>query len=238
MTVLSWSSSTILIGGIATLGIYSFLIKENSFFRFFEHLFIGLAAGFVPILTIKNLLWPRIIEPMFGLNITVYPDGTSSAEYQPLYLLYLAPMAFGLLYYCIYSKKFSWLAKLAIGFSLGASAGLYFKGFFAEMLPQLASSFKPLLVFEAGHISWAATRDNLIFIFTLLTVMYYFFFTFRSKSEDNKFLSTSGRWLMMLCFGAFFGSTVMARMALLVERLQFLLIDWTAEIHRIVVAML
>ena len=30
----------------------------------------------------------------------------------------------------------------------------------------------------------------------------------------------------MVCFGAFFGSTVMARMALLVERLQFLLIDW------------
>ena len=30
----------------------------------------------------------------------------------------------------------------------------------------------------------------------------------------------------MVCFGAFFGSTVMARTALLVERVQFLLIDW------------
>ncbi len=34
----------------------------------------------------------------------------------------------------------------------------------------------------------------------------------------------------MVCFGAFFGSTVMARMALLVERVGFLLIDWRAVV--------
>jgi hypothetical protein len=31
---------------------------------------------------------------------------------------------------------------------------------------------------------------------------------------------------MMVCFGAFFGSTVMARMALLVERIGFMTIEW------------
>ena len=31
---------------------------------------------------------------------------------------------------------------------------------------------------------------------------------------------------MMITFGAFFGSTVMARMALLIDRLQFLTRDW------------
>lgn len=236
--IFSWTTWTVLVGGVATIAIYSFLVKENPFFRFFEHLFIGIAAGFLPILTIKNLLWPKVIEPMFGLHVVVYPDGTLSEPYQPLYLLYLAPMAFGLLYYCIYSRKFGWLAKLAIGFSLGASAGLFFKGFFAEMIPQLVGSFKPLVVFEDGVFSLSGTRDNLIFIFTLLTVMYYFFFTFRRKSEDNVLLSTSGRWLMMVCFGAFFGSTVMARMALLVERLQFLLIDWSSEVSRIAMAVM
>jgi hypothetical protein len=32
--------------------------------------------------------------------------------------------------------------------------------------------------------------------------------------------------MLMGCFGAFFGSTIMARMALLVERLDFLIHDW------------
>jgi hypothetical protein len=65
--------------------------------------------------------------------------------------------------------------------------------------------------------------------------MYYFFFSFRPSEGQklSKFLpaiSASGRWLMMVCFGAYFGSTVMARMALLVERLQFLLTDWKSAL--------
>jgi hypothetical protein len=35
-----------------------------------------------------------------------------------------------------------------------------------------------------------------------------------------------GRWLLMVSFGAFFGNTVMTRMAVFLERLQFLLRDW------------
>jgi hypothetical protein len=35
-----------------------------------------------------------------------------------------------------------------------------------------------------------------------------------------------GRWLMMIAFGAMFGSTVMARMSLFIGRLSFLFGDW------------
>lgn len=230
-----WTIITILMGGVATLAIFSFLIGENPFYRFFEHLFIGIAAGYVPVYTIRNNLWPRVLEPMLGAHIVVFPDGTLSSQYQPLTLLYIFPMLFGLLYYFIYSQRYSWLAKLVIGFSLGASAGLTFKGFFAEMIPQLVSSFKPLVVFSAdGAFSAAESFNNIVFVFTLLSVMYYFFFSFRAKGRNLNFVSRSGRWLMMICFGAFFGSTVMARLALLVERLQFLLGDWLGVIRGLI----
>lgn len=222
----AWIVATVLVGGIATLAIFSFLIKENPFFRFFEHLFIGIAAGLGVVLTVKNFLWPKILVPLFGLHIVVFPDGTVSGEYNRGYLMYLAPMAFGLLYYFIYSRKHSWLAKLAIGLSLGASGGLAFQGFFNQMLPQLQSSFKPLVVFSAAGPDWWPSFNNSFFVFTLLCVMYYFFFSFRRSSKSMERLSAGGRWLMMVCFGAYFGSTVMARMALLVERLQFLLGEW------------
>lgn len=207
---------TVITAGVATLAMYSFLIKENPVFRFFEHLFIGIAAGLGPVLAVKEFLWPKIFAPMFGADLITCPDGTVIEPYNPLTLLYLIPFFFGLLYYFIYSRKFGWLAKIVIGFSLGAGSGLAFKGFFAEMIPQLASSFKPL-----------TNISNIVFVFTLISVMYYFFFTFRGdSSRSGKVISTSGRYLMMICFGAFFGSTVMARMALLVERLQFLIQDW------------
>jgi hypothetical protein len=143
-------------------------------------------------------------------------------------------MCFGLLYYFIYSTRHSWLSKLAIGFALGYSGGLSFKGFFAEMVPQLTSSFKPLLVRSSDGFNWFASIENTFFVFTLLAVMYYFFFTFRRKSTVGDGVAISGRWLMMVCFGAFFGSTVMARMALLVERLQFLIHDWWGELSLLI----
>lgn len=237
---MSWETGAILTGGVATIAIYSFLISENRFYRFFEHLYIGLAAGFLPVFAIKNFLWPQIIQPMLGAPIYHYPDGTVSQEYDPRLLLYLLPMGFGLFYYFIYSKRFGWLAKLAIGFALGYSAGLTFKGFFAQMLPQFQASFKTVLVDRGGEI--AADPDlhtiggifvfeHIFFVVTLLSVMYYFYFTFRRKTQAGVAFAATGRMLMMVCFGAFFGSTVMAREALLVERLQFLLVTWAREIQ-------
>lgn len=225
-----WDTATVILGGICTLAIFSFLIRENPFYRFFEHLFIGIAAGFLPIFTIKDFLWPRVLAPMSGFTTVQYPDGTYAEPYQPLYLLYIAPMLFGLLYYFLYSRKYSWLAKVVIGFSLGYSAGLTFKGFFAEMLPQLTSSFKPLIVLGEGGIDWTSSANNCFFVVTLFSVMYYFFFSFRRDSGSSKAVSNTGRMLMMICFGAFFGSTVMARMALLVERMHFLLVEWANAI--------
>jgi hypothetical protein len=230
---MSWEAATILCGGIATLAIYSFLFGENPFYRVFEHLFIGIAAGFVPILTIKNFLWPNVLEPMLGFSVMQYPDGTYAQPYQPLYLLYLVPLLFGLLYYALYIPRYAWLAKLVIGFSLGYTAGLTFKGFFAEMIPQVVGSFKPLVVFEGSSILIWQSLSNALFVYTLVAVLAYFFFTFKQDGPILARVRVSGRWLMMICFGAFFGSTIMARMALLVERLQFLLGEWAEQISNL-----
>ncbi|HMO01396.1 MAG TPA: hypothetical protein PKD37_04555 [Oligoflexia bacterium] len=228
-----WQILTVLVGGIATIAIYSFLLGENRFYRFFEHLFVGMAAGFLPIFSLRYTLWPNVIEPLLGSDYFLFPDGTTSAEYHWTRLLYIAPMIFGLLYYFIFSNRYGWLAKLVIGFSLGAGAGLSFQGFFSEIVPQLASSLRPLIVFSGEQASFDVLEsfNNIFFTVTLLSVLTYFFFSFQfaggglAEKSFNK-IKTAGRLLMMICFGAFFGSTVMARLALLTERLQFLIYDF------------
>ncbi len=223
----------ILIGGFGTLAIYSYLWRENAVYRFFEHLFIGIAAGFGIVETVKNFLWPKILSPMFGYNQLALPDGTVIESYHSLYLLYIAPMLFGLLYYTIYSAKYSWLSKVVIAFSLGTAGGMAFEGFFNRILPQVVSTFKPLVVLQDQKIDWGTSLSNLVFVLTFLLVMNYFFFSFRQEGKAAKFMNRSGRWLMMICFGAFFGSTVMARMALLVERVDFMLGDWWQAIQQL-----
>ncbi len=217
----------IFVGGICTLAVFSFLWRENGVYRFFEHLFIGIATGVGIVLGIKNFFWPSVIVPLLGLDIVAYPDGTLSKTYDYTNLWFVAAIILGLFYYTIYSARFNWLAKLSIGISLGAGAGLYFKGFFQEMIPQLQSSIVPLVVFSPERsIDLGRSFSNWVFVITLTSAIYYFFFTFRRKGAGGERLATTGRWLMMVCFGAFFGSTVMARLAILVERIQFLLSDW------------
>jgi hypothetical protein len=210
----------ILIGGAATLAIFSFLFKENRFYRFFEHLYLGVATAISTMAVVKTFIWPKVIVPLFGLNRIIFPDGTYAEPYNYNYLFLLLPIVFGLLYYFILSPRFSWLAQLVIGFQLGVSAGLAFQGTFNEMLPQIYDSFRPLYV--PGDA--AATFSNLFFIAAMAATFMYFFFTFKRKpGGPSDKVAWFGRSVMMGCFGAFFGSTIMARMALLVERLEFLI---------------
>lgn len=215
-------TATIIFAGIGTLAIFSFLIKENPFYRFFEHLFIGVAAGLLPILTIRNLLYPNVIGPLIGADVQVFPDGEVADPYNYWNLLFIIPLFIGLFYYAVFIPSVSWLSRLVIGISLGYSAGLSIKGFFAEMVPQVLSSFKPLYV--PGELG--ESINNCIFVLTLLLVIYYFFCTFKGDSLTHNRARYTGRLLLMVCFGAFFGSTVMARMALLVERMNFLVGEW------------
>ena len=214
---------TILLGGLSTLAIFSFLYRENPVYRFFEHFYIGIATGISTIASIKFFIWPQVFKPLLGYDLVPLPDGTFTAPYNKLQLLLIIPMAFGLLYYFILSKRHNWIAQIVIGFSLGIGGGMAFKATFNALFPQLVDSFRPLFI--PGDIS--QSFSNIIFSLTLISAFSYFFFTFkRTRGGLVERSANLGRWLMMGCFGAFFGATIMARMALLVERLSFLINDW------------
>ena len=258
----------VFLGGVCTIAIFSFLYKENPLFRIFEHFFIGIATSWGIIATIREFLWPKILKPMLGFDRILLPDGSYAEPYNALYLLYLLPMAFGMLYYCILTKRHAWLAQLVIGFSFGVGAGLAFRGIFTQLLPQVFDSWRPLIVFDsyldpayalnafanwktaegpfvaisllpdalrqsfAWTLLWGKTLSNWLFLLTLCTSLSYFFFTFKRRAGGLvERSSTVGRWMLMGCFGAFFGSTIMARMALLVERLEFLINRWLPSIE-------
>ncbi len=70
--------------------------------------------------------------------------------------------------------------------------------------------------------------NNLLFLFIVISVMTYFFFSFEQKGPVAG-VARMGRYLLMFAFGAIFGSTVMARMSLLIGRTDFLINDWIRQ---------
>lgn len=211
-------------GALCTLGLYSVLYKENRIYRLFEHIFLGLATGFMVSNTWTDVLLPKWWVPMWDKGRWWFVFALSA----------------GLLYYFIYSKKYNWMARLIIGFFLGVASGQTFQGFINDTWPQIPATFKPLVAHPAvpaaaGHpairaVTWPDAINNLIFLIVLVCVMSYFFFSFEQKHVALRGSAKLGRWLMMFAFGAIFGSTMMARLALLIDRMYYLTNDFATAL--------
>jgi hypothetical protein len=200
------ASLAVWLAAIATLAIYSILYRENVVFRLAEHIFIGLATGYGFYIVITQVLIPKWWTPMVG-------EGR---------WYWMFAFLMGTMFYSVYSKRFTWMNRIAVGVWMGLSAGLGIVGFITGIAPQLQASFKPLWSTTAPYVQF----NNLVFFITIVTVMSYFFFSFEQRNPVVKGSARLGRWLLMVAFGAIFGNTVMARMSLLIERLQFLLTQW------------
>lgn len=221
------------VGVICTLGLYSVLYRETKVYRFFEHMFLGLAAGFSLVAlwteTLKSVWWDKMVGQ-------VDADGKVTSMGYPLYIL-LLPI--GLMAYFVFSKKSNWMSRIPIGIILGLWAGQQADNWIKTFWPQIYGSMKPIVpnTFDPIFVPGGAANipnavyvtqavNNVIFLVTLLSVMSYFFFSFEIKSRFLKGTTTLGRWLLMIGFGAIFGSTVMTRFTLLIDRMYFVFIEF------------
>ncbi|HHY68843.1 MAG TPA: hypothetical protein PLB36_03820 [Bacillota bacterium] len=191
------------IAAIATIGILSFAFKDNPLYRLVENVYVGVSAGHALVLG-----WINIRDQGIGPLID---DGDWSL---------LVPIALGILLYTRFFKKISWLSRFPLAMLVGIGTGLAIRGTIgSQIVNQIKSTILPL-----------NSINNAIIIFGTLGVLIYFFFS-REHTGPLKHVSTFGRCIMMVSFGAAFGSTVMGRMALLINRLHFLYANWLGIIR-------
>jgi hypothetical protein len=193
------------IGAFLTLMIFSFLYKDNPFYKFAEHLFVGVANGYYIVFYWQNALMPNLFEPL--------SDGN---------LVYLVPLLLGLMYFARFIPKIGWLVRIPIGFMIGWGAGISIPAYFqAFVLKQLEGTIITPQSFKNPIDGvWAV----IILIGVICTLVYFYF----SKEHKGilKPVSRLGILFIMIGFGASFGYTVMARVSLLIGRIQFLLGPW------------
>ena len=219
------------LAAIVTLGIYSYLWNDNKLYRMLLNVMIGLGVGYSFIVIWKNVLGPLWWQPMCR-GFSAIAHGFAPGSVNALWIL----VGFlGTLWYFQFSRRYLWLSRIVIGMTLGAGAGMTFKQQFLLNAPQITDSFRPLVARADGTpllngssapVSFWMSLNNIIFVGTIVCVMVYFLFSFEHKSAPIRGAAKAGRWLLMISFGAFFGNTVMTRMAVFLERLQFLANDW------------
>ncbi|MEW6687205.1 MAG: hypothetical protein AB1393_13550 [Candidatus Edwardsbacteria bacterium] len=194
------------IAAFLTLAIFSFLYKDNPFYRFAEHIYVGVSVGFTLIYFWAFDIRPMLWEPLWR-------------EHQ--YIL-LIPAGLGLLMLTRFIPSIAWISRWPISFTVGMGAGLSISAVIQGiLLPQMQSTLLPLWVKENPLVS----LNNLILVVGVITTISYFYFSREHKGALAK-SARVGIVFIMISLGASFGYTVMARISLLIGRVHFLLADW------------
>ncbi|GAB4324616.1 MAG: hypothetical protein Kow0074_17710 [Candidatus Zixiibacteriota bacterium] len=198
------------VAAFLTLSIFSFLYKDNPFYKFAEHLMVGVSAGYWVILLFYNTLLPNAVQPLF----------TEGKWY------YIIPLVLGLLMWTRLFKKTAWISRYPLAFYLGIATGVAIPlEMKAKVIEQLYGSVGLVTQMHAMDAGFGTVINNVIILVGVLSSLIYFFFSKEHTGITGR-VSQLGIGVLMIGFGASFGFTVMARVSLLIERIQFLLFEW------------
>ena len=208
-----------------TLATFSFLYKDNPFYKFAEHLVVGTSAGYFVIILWHNGLVPNLFRRLAdGSVFKLWLDSSNP--------WYLVPAILGMLMWTRFSKKYAWVSRWPMALYIGISTGIVVplemsnrvnKQLYATMIDIDWANF-----FGHGYFNLLDVTSGfsqvLIFVGVIAGLIYFFF----SKAHTGIFggIATFGIWILMIGFGASFGFTVMARISLFINRMQFLDLNW------------
>ncbi len=200
------------VAALFTLAIFSFLYKDNPFYKLAEHIFAGLSAGYYIGLIWESVIIQQLWDPMLAGSWWL-----------------IIPGLLGVLMFARLWPRFSWLSRIALAFVMGNTAGIFLiTQLHGVVLPQMQATMLSL-----GTVNgFASALLAIIVVVGVVSTLIYFYFS----KEHTGVLGVTARvgiWFIMVSFGAHFGYTVMARISLLIGRVYFLANQWLPSFKHI-----
>lgn len=210
------------VGFVMTLLVLSYLLGDNPAFRIAGSLLIGVAAGYVAVVVIYQVVWPKLLLPVIS----------GSMEQK---LLALAPLLLGALLIFKVSGTLGRIGNISMAYLVGAGAAVAVTGaVMGTLFPQVNAS---IAAFGANAPGYETTdpvlqilEAGVILIGTISTLVY---FVFGGKSKEGapttrpvwvEAIANIGGVFIAITFGALFAGVLLASLSALVERVSFI---WT-----------
>lgn len=145
--------------GFFTLALFSFLYKDNPFYKLAEHAFVGISAAYWMVVAFWSTIVPNLLGKLFPLPIkfSLLPqldvddvvttlatkswfaglvnyesaagDGLTASWWQLMNLPYIIPLILGVMLLWRLSPKGGWIARWPLAFILGTTAGIRMTGY-------------------------------------------------------------------------------------------------------------
>jgi len=205
------------LGFLLTILIFSYLLGDNPFFRLAIHIFIGVSAAYVAIVTINNVLIPRLILPLIN----------GSEGDRLLSLLLLIPSLFLLTKATPLRKAGNWSVAILVGIGAAAAIGGAVTG---TLFPQILGTINSIdpSAYSISINRWDQVINGFIIILgTVTTLLYFHFGTLEKPGQPSERphiiekISQIGKVFLAITFGALFAGVYLSSLAALVERLSF-----------------
>jgi hypothetical protein len=232
----TWDHLGIWIAALLTLAVYSFLYSDNPLFRLAEHLFVGVSAAYSTVIFFHGPVKDHLIYPAVRLayeclalvHLQAFAMSKPVANVTVDFRLWLLPipLILGFMIFGRFFRGWEWLSRWPIAFMVGFGAGSVIPVTVqANILAQAQGTIDPFLPKPGVTLGAPEQLGNWILALAVLTTLSYFYFSAPHRGWLGR-SSRVGVWFLMIAFGAGFGNTVMARVALLIGRMQFLIHDW------------
>ncbi len=204
-----------------TLLIFSVVIGDNPLYRLALHVLIGVTLAYALVVGWSSVLQPRLVAPLLS---------GSAAER----LVALMPLALGALLLSKTSARVGRLGHIAVAFLIGVGAAVAIGGaVLGTLLPQAGAataSLNPFPLDTRGGAAWTALWALIGSVTALLA------FTFtdgRWRTGEGSppsfalrlpsLAARVGRLFLMVAFGSLYAGALIATIAVLAERVAFVL---------------
>jgi hypothetical protein len=216
------------VGFFLTLLVFSYLLGDNPLFRLAVHLFIGVAAGYAAIITLYNVLLPRLVLPLLS--------GETEQRILALVLLLLSVLLLTKV-----SPYLAGIGSLPMAFLVGVGAAVAINGAMrGTLLPQTLASinlFDLRLAADSGESPWMRLINGSIILVGTLSTLATFHFGARPRRSTSakgepaaapqrtfwiEVIAALGQVFIAITFGVLLAGVYSASLSALIERLYFL----------------
>jgi len=216
------------IAAILTICIFSFLYEDNPLYKFAEHLFVGVSAGYIIATTYRNVILPNLFGNIKTGVLSVFQAINQGGIVNWKALSFILAGVMGLMLLMKLLPRINWIARWPLSFMVGIASGLgIVLTMEALILKQIDATVVKLAIFtSANQIDWSQTIQNWLIVIGVCSGLIYFYFSKEHKGFFFGTISRVGIFTLMIAFGAAFGYTVMARVSLLIGRMLFFRDIW------------
>lgn len=190
----------VLLGAALTLMCYSFVYRDNLFFKLAEHMLVGVTIGYTLAVGLKTLR-DSLIIPFIGGE-----------------LLLIIPLITGLLLFTRLTPKYAHLSRWGIAIMAGVGSGVAVRTSVGIMIiPQILLASKPLSAADP-----VKSLNQLIILLGLISVLVFFVFTFLGRKSVST-VGRLGRYFLMTTFGVVIAGDLIGNMSFIQDRTKILL---------------